>query len=77
VEDSVHTVSALGVVDQGLVVVMVQHQVVQERQDRETLVAAELDQEITVPVEAVVQAQLGQMEQHPMVVLVELDQHLL
>jgi hypothetical protein len=65
------------VVDQGLVVVMVQQQVVQERQDRETLVAAELDQEITVPVEAVVQAQLGQTEQHPMVVLVVLAQHLL
>jgi hypothetical protein len=76
VEDSVHTVSALGVVDQGLVVVMVQHQVVQERQVRETLAAAELGQEITVLVEAVGLEQQDQMEQHPMVVLVELDQHL-
>ena len=56
---------------------MVRQQVVQERQVRETLVAAELDQEITVLVAAVGLEQQDQMEQHPMVVLVELDQHLL
>ena len=76
-EDWAHTVSVLEVVDQGLVVVMVQQQVVQERQVRETLVAAELDQEITVLVVEVVRVQSDPTEQHPMVVLVVLAQHLL